>query len=195
MFEVKKLLRHHDIILASQSPRRKELFSMICDSFKIIPAQGEEIAEEGISVEEIPCHLALDKCREVAQDNPGSLVIGCDTAVMLDGIVLGKPCSEQDAFDMLSFLSGKTHKVISGTAIYFGGQYHCFKNVTEVAFKDLSQEDIAAYIATGEPFDKAGAYGIQGYGSLLVKAISGDYFNVVGLPLSQLADRLCEILG
>ncbi len=195
MFEIKNLLQNHDIILASQSPRRKELFSIICDSFKIIPAKGEEIVKKGIAVEEIPCQLALDKCREVADKNSDSLVIGCDTVVISGGRIMGKPKDENDAFDMLNSLSGETHKVISGTAIYYSGQYHSFGNVTEVTFKKLSNDDILGYIATGEPFDKAGAYGIQGFGSLLVKKISGDYFNVVGLPLSQLADELCKLLA
>lgn len=194
MFDLKNKLKGYDVILASQSPRRKELLSLICDSFKIIPAEGEEAYSDDILTEDIPVQLALGKCREIAEKNPDSLVIGCDTVVALGEKIMGKPVDIQHAFEMLSQLSGRTHRVISGVSIYFNGEYHNFANITEVEFKKLTADDIKAYIATGEPSDKAGAYGIQGQGCMLVNAVRGDYFNVVGLPVSQLADELDKLL-
>lgn len=193
MFEVAKNL-DCKVILASQSPRRKELLSIIFDDFEIVPALGEEIVDEGIESDLVPQSLALNKCREVAEKYPDALVIGCDTAVILGNEIMGKPKNDADAFRMLRRLSGNTHKVISGTAIYYKGKYHTFSNVTAVTFRELSDDEVYDYIKTGEPFDKAGAYGIQGKGSLLVEKINGDYFNVVGLPISELAYRLKEIL-
>ena len=195
MFEIRDKLKNIDCVLASQSPRRKELLSTICDKFRVIPAVKEEKADMGIETAQVPVQLALNKCREVAEQNPDSLVIGCDTVVLLNDIIMGKPKDIQDAFRMLSMLSGNTHKVVSGTAIYYKGKYVSFASITEVDFKMIDEWDIRAYIATGEPFDKAGAYGIQGKGSLLIKAIRGDYFNVVGLPVSELADKLSDILS
>lgn len=194
MFGLEKHL-NCEVILASQSPRRKELLSLIFSSFKVVPAKGEEIADPAAETDLVPQFLALNKCREIAGRFRDELVIGCDTAVILGNEIMGKPKNDDDAFRMLKMLSGKTHKVISGTAIYFKEEYHSFSSMTEVTFRDLSDDDIIEYIKTGEPFDKAGAYGIQGKGSLLVKKINGDYFNVVGLPVSQLAYELKKIIG
>ena len=194
MFKLREKLKNRDVILASQSPRRKELLGIICDNFKVIPAVGEEIVPKGLETEKIPEQLAFNKCREVAENNPDSLVVGCDTVVVLGDKIMGKPKSDADAFEMLKALSGQTHRVISGTAVYCNDDYHTFTTITQVTFKELSDSDIRAYIATGEPSDKAGAYGIQGQGCLLVKAFSGDYFNVVGLPVSELADKLAKII-
>lgn len=194
MFDLKEKLKKYDVILASQSPRRKELFSIVCDSFKIIPAIKDEIVDNSLEIADIPKMLAYNKCREIAMQYPESLVIGCDTIVALGNNIMGKPKSEQDAFKMLSSLSGKTHQVISGTSVYYKGEYFNFSTVTKVTFKNLSKSDINTYIATGEPFDKAGAYGIQGQGCMLVRAIEGDYFNVVGFCVSELADLLDTII-
>lgn len=179
-----------EIILASQSPRRKELLSLIFDKFSIVPAKGEEIIDKSLTTQLVPQNLAYQKCREIALDNPDALVIGCDTAVILGDEIMGKPKDGDDAFAILRSLSGNTHQVISGTAIYYKGEYTSFSNVTDVTFRAFSDDFIREYINTGEPFDKAGAYGIQGKGSLLVEKINGDYFNVVGLPVSELAHRL-----
>ncbi|MGN0601555.1 MAG: Maf family protein [Oscillospiraceae bacterium] len=195
MFDIKEKLKKYDVVLASQSPRRKELLSLICDDFRVVPAKGEEIYSSDIPTENIPVLLALNKCKEIAENNPDSLVIGCDTVVVLKDKIMGKPENKSDAFEMLSSLSGKTHRVISGTAFYVNKNYYTLCSVTEVCFRKLTDEDINAYIATGEPFDKAGAYGIQGLGCLLVKEIKGDYFNVVGLPLSDLAEKLNEVIS
>lgn len=195
MFDIKEKLKKYDVVLASQSPRRKELLSLICDDFRVVPAKGEEIYSSDIPTENISVLLALNKCKEIAENNPDSLVIGCDTVVVLKDKIMGKPENKSEAFEMLSSLSGKTHRVISGTAFYVNKNYYTLCSVTEVCFRELTDEDINAYIATGEPFDKAGAYGIQGLGCLLVKEIKGDYFNVVGLPLSDLAEKLNEVIS
>lgn len=194
MFDLKERLKKYDVILASQSPRRKELFSLICDDFKIIPAINDEVVNNNLDITEIPKSLAYNKCREIALQYPNSLVIGCDTIVALNNEIMGKPKDDRNAFDMLLKLSGKTHKVISGTSVYFQGEYHNFSTVTKVTFKSLRENDILKYISTGESADKAGAYGIQGLGSMLVKSIEGDYFNVVGLSVSELADVLDAIV-
>lgn len=194
MFDLKERLRKFDVILASGSPRRKELFSFICDDYKIIPAVKDEVVDNSLELNKIPKVLAYNKCREVAEQNSDSLVVGCDTVVAYNNVIMGKPKDKSDAFDMLKKLSGKTHEVISGTSVYFKGKYINFSTVTKVTFKELSDNDIRAYIATGEPNDKAGAYGIQGLGCMLVKGIEGDYFNVVGLAVSELADLLDKVI-
>ena len=181
------------IILASASPRRKELFSIIQKDFKIIPADIDEVLPEGISAEAAAEFLSVQKAKAVFQEHPEDTVIGCDTAVICEGEILGKPKDSTDAKRMLSLLSGKTHKVITGCAIFKSGKSLSFSEVTEVTFFELSEKEIDDYIATNEPFDKAGAYGIQGYGSLLVEKINGDYFNVVGLPVAKLNKMLKRI--
>ncbi|MBQ9374995.1 MAG: septum formation protein Maf [Ruminococcus sp.] len=192
MFNMNRLF-DCEVILASQSPRRKELLSLIFDSFRIKPAQSDEVIDKNTPTDLVPQSLALDKCKEIAKSEPHALVIGCDTAVILGDLIMGKPEDDDDAYSMLSQLSGKTHKVISGVAVYYNGEYTQFSSVTEVTFKSLTEQDIWDYIATGEPSDKAGAYGIQGKGSVLVESINGDYFNVVGLPVSDLATTLKKL--
>lgn len=192
MFNMNKLF-DCEVILASRSPRRKELLSLIFDSFRIKPAQSDEVIDKNTPTDLVPQSLALDKCKEIAKSEPHALVIGCDTAVILGDLIMGKPEDDDDAYSMLSQLSGKTHKVISGVAVYYNGEYTQFSSVTEVTFKSLTEQDIWDYIATGEPSDKAGAYGIQGKGSVLVESINGDYFNVVGLPVSDLATTLKKL--
>ena len=192
MFNMNRLF-DCEVILASQSPRRKELLSLIFDSFRIKPAQSDEVIDKNTPTDLVPQSLALDKCKEIAKSEPHALVIGCDTAVILGDLIMGKPEDDDDEYSMLSQLSGKTHKVISGVAVYYNGEYTQFSSVTEVTFKSLTEQDIWDYIATGEPSDKAGAYGIQGKGSVLVESINGDYFNVVGLPVSDLATTLKKL--
>lgn len=181
------------IILASASPRRKELFSVITNDFKIIPADIDETVPTGIEAESVAEFLSVRKAKAVSDGNPCDTIIGCDTVVICDGEILGKPKDEKDAKRMLLALSGKTHKVITGCAIFKNGKSLSFSETTEVTFYKLSEEEIEDYIATNECFDKAGAYGIQGYGSLLVEKINGDYFNVVGLPVSKLNKILKKI--
>ena len=195
IFELDRLTGGREVVLASKSPRRQELMKLLFDSFTVDPAQGEEIIPEGAEPEDVPRLLAIQKCREVSAKHPEALVIGCDTTVEVAGEILGKPRSEADAARMLRLLSGSVHLVISGVCIRIGAREVSFRQETEVSFRELTDEEIAAYIATGEPMDKAGAYGIQEKGCLLVKGISGDFFNVVGLPVERLALELEQFLG
>lgn len=180
------------LILASKSPRREELMGRITDNFEIIVSEVEEILPEGISPEDAPVYLASLKANAVAREHRGETVIGADTVVILDGRILGKPKNEDDAFSMLSMLSGKTHAVVTGCCITDGEREISFSQSTEVTFYDLFDEEIRDYIKTGEPMDKAGAYGIQEKASVFVREISGDFFNVVGLPVAKLYRKLRE---
>ena len=174
------------IILASQSPRRQELIGYILSEYEVIVSEVEETLPDGIAPEDLPVYLAGVKAQAVAAEHPDDVVIGADTMVILDGQVLGKPKDADDAFHMLRSLSGKAHTVITGCAILQDGRMTTFADRTRVEFYPLSDREILDYIATGEPFDKAGAYGIQGRGSVLVKRIEGDFFNVMGLPVARL---------
>lgn len=179
------------IILASASPRRRELLKLIFEEFEVIPAYIDETVRKSIELEQYPEYLALKKSRHIAEKRPVSdVVIGCDTGVFIDNMMLGKPENEEQALEMLRLLSGRTHRVITGCSVFYKGQNVSFSEVTEVEFYRLSESDIKEYIATGEPMDKAGAYGIQGKGALLVKRINGDYYNVVGLPVGELKQKL-----
>lgn len=181
-------------ILASASPRRQELIRLICSGCKCIPADIDEVTPAGMLPAACAEYLAARKAEAVAASHEDAVVIGCDTTVIVDDIILGKPGDEADAYKMLTLLSGKAHRVITGVAICFGGEMTTFSEVTEVEFYPLSEADIAEYVRSGEPMDKAGGYGIQGRGSLLVKRISGDFFNVVGLPVGRLKRELEEFL-
>lgn len=174
------------IILASQSPRRKELFSLITEDFKIIPAVGEEKADRSLPPSEYVMELAKHKALEVAEKYPEDVVIGSDTVVVINGEILGKPKDEADAKRMLRLLSGREHSVYTGVCLSCGGMNRNFCEETKVRFFTLSDREIEEYTASGEPFDKAGAYGIQGNGALLVSGITGDYYNVMGLPVGRL---------
>ncbi len=174
------------IVLASASPRRKELLSYLFDDFEQIVPDIDETVPEQIEAEEGPEYLAVKKAFKVAETAGNALVIGCDTSVFLDGHVLGKPMDREDAARMLGLLSGRTHKVITGCCVWYKGKQVSFSESTLVRFYTLSERDIIEYISTGEPFDKAGAYGAQGKGMLLVHSIEGDFFNVIGLPVAKL---------
>lgn len=176
------------VILASGSPRRRELMEMLkVRDLKIIPAKGEECPPEGAGPEETVKALARAKCAEVgAIAAAGDTVVAADTIVWFDGKIYGKPHSEQEAFEMLTALSGATHEVYTGVAVLAGGEMHVEAERTLVHFRWIPPEEIRAYIATGEPMDKAGAYGAQGRGAVFVRGIDGDFFNVMGLPLCRL---------
>ena len=182
------------VVLASQSPRRRELLGQMgFRDFVIRPAVGEEIADPALSPDRLVEELSRQKCAEVnASCSPDDLVIAADTVVAIDGTVLGKPRSAQDAFAMLSRLSGRHHTVYTGVTVARGGEIRTAHEATRVHFRPLTHAEIEAYISTGEPMDKAGSYGIQGYGAMLVEGISGDYFNVVGLPVCLLGRMLAE---
>ena len=177
-------------ILASKSPRRQELLQVITDDFEIIVSEVEEILPEGILPEEAPVYLSRIKAEAVAADHPDRVVIGADTVVILDSEVLGKPRDKDDAIRMLRALSGRVHTVVTGCSLIKGEHKLSFSEITHVEFYPLSGREIEEYIATGEPFDKAGAYGIQGKGSVLVRRIEGDFFNVMGLPVGRLKREL-----
>ncbi|MBQ3127980.1 MAG: septum formation inhibitor Maf [Clostridia bacterium] len=179
-----------DIILASASPRRRELLALAGVDFAVKVADVEEVIPENASPDEVVKSLAIQKASAVAQENPDSIVIGSDTVVALDGVILGKPRDEEDAVRMLKTLSGRSHTVYTGVAIIHGEKTSNFCEATEVVFNSLTDEEIRNYVATKEPMDKAGAYGIQGKGCVLVEKIVGDYFNVVGLPVSRVYREL-----
>lgn len=174
------------IILASASPRRKELMTLAGYDFEVKCADIIETVPENAKPEDVVMSLALQKAQAVARENPEAIVVGSDTVVALDEKILGKPHSKQEAVEMLRSLSGRRHRVYTGVAIIKGEKSKTFFEKTEVEFYPLSDEETESYVATGEPMDKAGAYGIQGRGALLVKGIDGDYFNVMGLPIAKL---------
>lgn len=181
-----------DFILASASPRRKEILFNAGFSFEIIPSDADESIEEKLSPEETVKELAKRKAEYILNKHPDRVVFGCDTVVAVDGVILGKPADDEEAFAMLKLLSGKTHKVSTGVCVISNEKEICFSDTTEVTFYELSDETIRIYVSTGECSDKAGAYGIQGYGSVLVKEIKGDYFSVMGLPAARASRALSE---
>lgn len=186
------------LVLASSSPRRQQLISLLGLPYQIVTKPVDEGNVEGLSPEKVVCELALRKAKAVLEEVRCSvgeaIIIGADTVVVLDGEILGKPKDEQDAYRMLSALQGRTHQVYSGVACL---EWTTGKTVvdycrTDVTMKPLAEKKIRRYIETKEPLDKAGGYGIQGYGALFIEGIHGDYFNVVGLPLARLSDMLAE---
>ena len=181
------------IILASQSPRRRELLErMGITDFEVIPARGEEIATRSLTPDQLVEELSRNKCAEVAAAHPDDLIIAADTVVTVNNRVLGKPRNEEDAARMLTALSGRLNMVYTGVTVSLSGETVTEHEITSVRFRALTQADIIRYIATGEPMDKAGAYGIQGYGCVLVEGISGDYYNAMGLPVCRLAKMLAR---
>lgn len=182
-------------ILASGSPRRRELLEMLgVPNLTIRPAKGAERATPGAGPEQTVRELALHKAQEVAQTcAPEDIVIAADTIVYLDGVILGKPKDTADAARMLAALSGREHTVYTGVAVLRGGETRQAAEHTAVRFRTLTPEEIARYIATGEPMDKAGAYGIQGKCAIFVDKIDGDYNNVVGLPVAAIYRELKKL--
>ena len=183
------------IILASQSPRRQELIRNVTEDFDVVVSPVEEDLPEGTPPEQAPVYLARLKAGAVSRMYPDRLVIGADTVVLLGGRLLGKPADADDAREMLRSLSGRVHTVVTGCCLKLGDRERCFSQSTSVEFYPMSDREIDEYIATGEPFDKAGSYGIQGKGMLFVKGIAGDYFNVMGLPVALLGRELKSFLG
>lgn len=185
------------IILASASPRRKELLEQIGLNFKVIPSHAEEVVLDGETPEEHVIRLSIDKASEVSKRNiiDGRWFIGSDTIVLCDGQILGKPNNEKHASEMLRMLSGREHRVLSGYAILDRktGEKRAEAVSTRVRFRELTDVEIARYIASGEPADKAGAYAIQGLGVCFVASIEGSYTNVVGMPLCRLTLALKEL--
>ena len=182
-----------DFILASASPRRKELLLRIVSRFTIEPVDLDESAADALPARERPVYLAREKASLISRRRPRALVLGCDTGVILDNEMLGKPADMAQAVDMLGRLSGRTHEVITGCCLAQDGLLWTLRATTKVTFYPLSCAQIYAYASTAEPYDKAGGYGIQSGGGLFVREIEGDYNNVVGLPVSALARVLRRI--
>ena len=182
------------LILASASPRRRELLQFLGMDFQVLPSAYDEVvpARHG-DPEALACQLAREKARDVARHHSGALVLGADTLVVLGDRVFGKPADREDAERMLLALSGRTHRVVTGVALVERDTERTFAVSTEVRFRRLHPVEVKAYVATGEPADKAGAYAIQGHGAFLIEEIRGDYTNVVGLPLTRLAMELRQL--
>ena len=179
-------------IVASASPRRKELLENVGFTFDIIPSDADESCDERLTPEELVKELAERKAKSVFESNTDSVVLGCDTIVEYSGTVLGKPKSRDEAKSMLQMLSGKKHNVHTGVCITDNEKTVTFVSTVRVEFYELTDELVENYVSTGESDDKAGAYGIQGLGCVLVKGIEGDYFSVVGLPVAETVRRLAE---
>jgi len=180
------------VVLASASPRRKELFGVITHDFDIIPSDVVESVPSGIRPIKQAEYLSALKAGDISEKYPQNIVIGADTCVVAENQVLGKPKNKEDAKKMLRLLSGKIHFVVTGCTICKGKRAVSFSNITEVEFYELTDKEIEDYINTSEPYDKAGAYAIQGMAGLFVKKINGDYYNVVGLPISQLKREIMK---
>lgn len=174
------------IILASASPRRQELIKRLFDDYSVIPADIDETIPDDIGPEFAPIFLAAQKAEAVAKEHPNDLIIAADTIVFADGKILGKPKDRNEAKQMLRFLSGKTHKVITGCCIFRGNTSASFSEESYVTFFELSEKEICDYVQKGLADGKAGAYGIQDNGALFVEKIEGDFYNIVGLPIARL---------
>ena len=185
------------IVLASQSPRRQELLARIgVEDFKTLSLDIDESYPEGLSPEDTVRYIAKKKCDAAAAlCSPDDLIITADTMVFLGNDRLGKPRDEEDALRMLRALSGRGHTVCTGVTVRQGGKTEAFTVSTDVYFRPCTEEELRAYIATGEPMDKAGAYGVQSLGALLVERIDGDFYNVMGLPVEKLGQCLTKHFG
>lgn len=182
-----------DIILASASPRRKELMSLLPFEFTVVTNPAKEVISPLLSPQENAMQLAYEKVKAVQAEYPNSCVIGCDTIVSLDGEILGKPESAEHACKMLRMLSSREHMVYTGVYLSNKAGNIQFYEGTKVKFRTLDEQEVESYVKTGEPMDKAGAYGIQGKAAIFVERITGDYFNVVGLPVQRLYKSLLEL--
>jgi septum formation protein len=179
------------VILASASPRRKEILSLLDFPFTVVPSNiSEDLEIENADFGEYSRELAARKTMAVANDEPDSIVIGADTIVVHEGKLYPKPDNEEQARAFLKEFSGKTHTVITGVGLFIGGTLRTFSVETKVTFRKLDDVLIDAYVDSGDPMDKAGGYGIQTAGALLVEKIDGDYYNVMGLPISKLTEHL-----
>ena len=181
------------IVLASQSPRRRELLGKMGLEFTTKAPEIDETALSGLPARQLVEALSREKALHIAQgEDPDTIVIGSDTVVVLDGEILGKPATPRQAEEMLTALSGRSHEVCTGVTVCQGEKVVSQVEVTQVTFRSLTPEEVRRYVQTGEPMDKAGAYGIQGYGALLVEGIQGDYSSVVGLPVCRLGRILLD---
>lgn len=178
------------LILASGSPRRKEILQKLGFEFVAMKTDADEYYPKSMPVEKIAQHLAGVKAEACLKQNVNDIVIGSDTIVVLDGRVLGKPQDTTDAKEMLRSLSGKTHEVYTGVCVASKSRVESFTVCSEVTFGHLTDKEIDLYVASGEPMDKAGAYGIQGLGCRFIKSVKGDFYAVMGLPANELYEVL-----
>ncbi len=178
------------LVLASASPRRQEMLARVGLSFQTVPVEVDESLAPGEEAAAAAVRLARAKAAAAAR--PGAAVLAADTLVSLAGQVLGKPADAGQAREMLSALAGREHLVITGYCLALAGELHCGQVESRVRFRHLRQAEIAAYVASGEPFDKAGAYGVQGLGAALVESLAGSYCNVVGLPLAAVLELMLQ---
>lgn len=185
---------YQGLILASKSPRRKELLQDCGFGYRIVSCDCDETIQENLPIEKAIEQIAYQKAKTVLQAFPDQLVLGCDTMVIYQGQPLGKPKDREDAKRMLIQLSGQTHHVISGVAILGSDTHIVFHDITEVTFYDIEEDLLELYLDSDEPYDKAGAYGIQGKGKLFVKEIHGDYYNVMGLPVAKIYCELKKLI-
>jgi len=181
------------LVLASASPRRQELLRNAGIAFEVQPAHISEDPRPGETAKACAERLAREKALAVARQRPHDVVLGADTVVVVDGQLLGKPLDAADAARMLRMISGRAHDVITGVCLVVSGQWSVASEITAVAMSEISDKEIAEYVATGEPMDKAGAYAIQGVASRWIPRIEGDYSNVVGLPVALVWRMLQEI--
>lgn len=189
------LNKNHPIILASKSPRRQELLQMMGIDFKVVLRDVDESYPEGLTPTQIALHIAEKKAKAFDEVIQNEIVITADTIVSLDGKILGKPENEAHAFEILSDLSGKRHEVITAVCLLKNHQIISFYDISEVFFKELSEEQINYYISNYSPMDKAGAYGIQEWiGLVAVERINGSYSNIVGLPTQRLYEELQKLM-
>ncbi len=180
------------IVLASQSPRRTRLLAMLGIPHEVVPADVDETPHPGESPEGLAGRLAREKALAVFADRPDAMVLAADTVVALDDEMLGKPGSPAEAETMLARLAGREHRVVTAVALAHPAGVGTRCDITRVTFRPLDADTIRDYVATGEPLDKAGAYGLQGYGGVLVDRIEGDCFGVIGLPIRLVVDLLEE---
>ena len=180
------------IILASKSPRRKQLLSMMGLEFTVQTADIDETMDPSQTPAHEVAAVSARKAEKIAAQHPQDVIVSADTIVVIDGKILGKPKDEQDAARMLRLLSGRTNTVYTGLTVHANGKANTQVVSTGVTFRDLSNAEIAAYIETKEPMDKAGAYGIQGGAALFCEKLEGDYYNVMGLPVCRLYETLCR---
>lgn len=182
-----------ELVLASASPRRRELLGLITPDFVVCPADADETLRPDAPLADEVVRLSLAKAQAAQELHPQAVCIGSDTMVTIDGRALGKPADRMQAAEMLRLLCGRTHEVLTGLAVLFpAGESRTLVTKTEVRFRRFGEEELQRYLDTGEPLDKAGAYGIQGHGALLIEGIAGDYYSVMGLPVAALGEILRE---
>jgi septum formation protein len=181
------------VILASASPRRRELLTLVGITHQVVPADVDESVRVGEDPVAYVERLAREKADAVAVGRGDAIIIAADTTVVLDGEILGKPEDPADAERMVGLLAGRTHEVLTGIAVRRGAVLASGVERVAVTMRPLTHAEISAYVATGEPMDKAGAYGIQGYGATIVSRVDGDYFSVMGLGLTRLVRLLAEV--